>query len=69
MLELAEKDVTTVSIITFHMFKKLKERLNMLSDNLEIQIKLIEMKLTMSEIDLKIRHCRRQTSELNDSLM
>lgn len=35
MLELAEKDIKMVIIIVFHMFKKLKERLNMLSGNME----------------------------------
>lgn len=35
MLELAEKDIKMVIIIVFHMFKKLKERLNMLSVTME----------------------------------
>lgn len=54
MLKLAENDAETIIITLFYIITKLKERLNMLSGNMKsikkTQIKLLEMKTTMSEI-------------------
>ena len=55
MLKLAEKDIETIIVTLFYIFKKLKKRMNMLKGNMndikKTQIKLLEMK-TMSEIGL-----------------
>lgn len=51
--ELVDKDVETIMINVFHMFKKLEKILSTFIRDmkyLKTQIKLVEIKITMSEI-------------------
>ena len=53
MSDIADKDIKAVIITVFHVFRKLRKRLNMLNMDMGLhaktQVRLLEMKSTKSE--------------------
>lgn len=73
IIKLVDKHIKTIIIIVFHKFKNLVERLNILSrdiENIKAQVKLLLMKMTMSEIKITVNRIngRLDVAENNSEL-